>query len=72
MACNNKDFHKGCKFPYCMITNGECQFITHEEICPMHFWNFCPKPDPITGEYVILDNDEYALLDDGDTIIIEK
>ncbi len=38
MACNNKDFHKGCIFPYCRITNGECQFITHEEICPMRVW----------------------------------
>ena len=38
MACNNKDFHNGCELPYCKITNGECQFITHDEICPMRFW----------------------------------
>ena len=43
MACNNKDFHKDCKLPYCKITNGECQFITHEDICPMRVWKIEDK-----------------------------
>ena len=35
--CKFQKFNKGCKVPYCYVTNGECQFVDHGKFgtCPI-------------------------------------